>query len=455
MDLESRVRRLEKENRKLRTENAELRKYVIENQQLREENKRLKEELQRLRLEVFGLKKSRKGRKKADETQTEPKPKKLGPPKGHKGTSRSKPGEIDRKVVLKLESCPHCNGDIKLLKPRYRYSEDLVPVRLVATEYEINQYYCKTCKRTVYPAVPELIANSHFGIRFLLYITYLRYVLNLPYNKMAKLLNDTYRAGVSEGTLVSYIKRAAEIFGPEYERIKQEMREMETCHYDDTGQRIDGDNRWLWVFINKEAVIYHTSRNRGKKVVIEVLGEDYDGVTVQDFYPSYDGAPGMKQKCWTHLITGARKLVERKEPPPMAEELYHGFQGIYHDAKECAKGLRTERERKKAYRQFVKQLKTLAKRDWEHCDVKRLAKRAMKYRKELFTFLLVPGVEPTNNPAERALRPCVRQRKISGCHRTWEGAQNRDILMSVMGTMRLQGEDFLEAGKDYVLNNLT
>lgn len=438
--------------------NCELKREVEvlrgENRQLREENKRLKEELQKLRLVVYGLKKSGKGRKKADETQSNSKPRKLGPPKGHKGASRMKPERVDRRLRVTLKSCPHCGGSIKPLKPRHRYSEDLLPVRLFVTEHEINQYYCKTCRRTVYPEVPELIANCHFGVRFLLYITYLRYVLNLPYNKMAKLLNDTYEAGVSEGTLISYIRRAARVFGPEYRRIKREMKMMDTCHYDDTGQRIDGDNRWLWVFINKEAVLYHTAKGRSKKVVVEVLGEDYTGVTVQDFYPSYDGAPGAKQKDWAHLLRDARELAEKKEPPPMAEELYQGFQKIYHDAKECEKGLRTEKQRKKAHHRFVERLKKFAKHDWQHCDVERLAKRCLKYRHELFTFLLVPGVEPTNNIAERALRPCVRQRKISGCHRTWEGATNRDVLMSVMGTMQLRGEGFLEAGMDYVQKSL-
>ena len=329
-----------------------------------------------------------------------------------------------------------------------------MPAELLATEYEINQYYCKTCRKIVYPEVPELIDNCHFGVRFLLYITYLRYVMNLPYNKMAKLLNDTYQAGVSEGTLVSYIKKAARIFGQEYERIKRQMKEMDSCHYDDTGQRIDGGNRWLWVFINREAVLYHTSRNRGKKVVIEILGEDYDGVTVQDFYPSFDGAPGTKQKCWSHLIKDARELAEKKKPPPGAKEFHEGLKEIFHDAKEAAEGLRTEKERKNAHGLFVKRLGEFAERDYEHADVKRLAKRALKYRHEMFTFLLAPGVEPTNNAAERALRPCVVQRKISGCHRTEEGAKRRDVLMSVMGTMKLQGKDFLSGGKEHVLNTL-
>lgn len=423
-------------------------------ERLREENRRLKEELQGLRLEFYGLKASRKREKESGETH-ESRAKKLGPPEGHKGTSRGKPDRIDRQVVLSFQSCPHCNGDLRELRPRYRYAEDLVPVRLVATEYEIHQYYCKTCERVVYPEVSELIDNSHFGVRFLLYITYLRYVLNLPYNKIVMLLDDTYGAGVGEGTLVEYVKKAARVFGPEYERIKREMRETESVHYDDTGQRVEGENRWLWAFINREAVFYHTSRSRSKKVVIEVLGEDYCGTTVQDFYPSYDKAPGKKQKCWAHLLRDARELAGKKEPPPAAREFFEGLQRIYHEAKECAEGLSSKRERREAHHRYVKKLKEHAKRDYKHFEVKRLAKRTMKYRHELFTFLLNPGIEPTNNKAERALRQCVVQRKISGCHRTKEGAENRDIIMSVIGTMRLQEKDLLTDGREYVLKALT
>lgn len=75
----------------------------------------------------------------------------------------------------------------------------------------------------------------------------------------------------------------------------------------------------------------------------------------------------------------------------------------------------------------------------------------MKYSSELFTFILIPGVEPTNNCAERALRPCVVQNKIWGCHRTDAGAKNRDILMSVIGTMKLQGKSILSFGKEHIL----
>ncbi len=459
MGLKFRIKRLEEENRKFKDESTTLKqdlsKALKRIEKLEGENQHLKEENQKLRLAIYGIKPSKKntGKDKGEDLKSESK--KRGPPQGHEGTSRKRPERVDKTVVLRFESCPDCGGEIsELEEPRLRYMEDIVPVPLFVTEYVIKQGYCSSCKKVVYPEVPEAIGNRHFGIQFLLYITYLRFVLNLPYNKMVQLLNDTYQAGVSGGTLVDYIKLAAEIFGPEYARIKRRMREMENLHYDDTGQRVDGRNRWLWVFLNTEAVLYHTSRNRGKKVVIEILGEDYDGATVQDFYPSFDGAPGTKQKCWSHLIKDARELAEKKKKPPGAIEFHEGLRGIFHDAKEAEKGLRTARERKKICRLFVKRLKDFAKKDWKHEDVKRLAKRCLKYRHEMFTFILVPGLEPTNNVAERALRPCVVQRKISGCHRTDEGAEHRDVIMSVMGTMKIRGKDFLSDGKEHVLNTL-
>ncbi len=459
MDLNDELLLLREENRNLREENKKLTKELellsVRIKKLEEENQRLKEENQKLRLNLFGFKPPKKEQRESSDDVPKSGPKKLGPPVGHKGISRKKPERVDKTVVLRLDACPHCNGELSELKQiRERYTEDIVPVTLYVTKYIIKQGYCKKCGKIVYPEVPEVIDNCHFGLHFLLYITYLRYVMNLPDNKIATLLNDIYDAKVSEGTIVEYLKRAARIFGSEYERIKEQMKELKTCHYDDTGQRVKGMNRWLWVFISNEVVLYYSSKSRSKKVVVEILGNDYDGVTVQDFYPSYDKAPGMKQKCWSHLIRDSRDLAEKKKPPPDAKEFHEGLQLIYKDAKEAVKQLQTYEDRGSMYAAFVEKLKNFASKGWQHDDIRRLAKRALKYSGELFTFILVPGLEPTNNSAERALRPCVVQNKIWGCHRTNKGAKNRDILMSVIGTMKLQGKSILSSGKEHILKAL-
>jgi hypothetical protein len=235
-----------------------------------------------------------------------------------------------------------------------------------------------------------IIANSTSNVTFTsLFLRFLSLKLSPPRclalldpeGKIATLMNDTYNAHVSVGTVVDYLKKAAELFGDEYKRIKREMRESPICNYDDTGQRVDRKNHGLWAFVSKEAVLYLTSKNRGKKVVIKI-----------------------------------RENVERKHPPPESLEFYEGLLRIFEHAKEVVARLETEEERSRVYAEFVDKLENFVTREgkWDHHAVKKLAKWALKYRHELFTFILVPGVDPTNNVAEHALRPGVRQRKIWG-----------------------------------------
>jgi transposase len=90
------------------------------------------------------------------------------------------------------------------------------------------------------------------------------------------------------------------------------------------------------------------------------------------------------------------------------------------------------------------ELSRLARRRWKDANCQRIAKRLTKHGEEMFTFVRYPGVEGTNNRAERALRPYVVKRKISGGHRSWKGARKHEILVSVLATCRLRGEDFRE-----------
>lgn len=414
----------------------------------------LREQNQCLRLALYGIKPSKKKQGEKDERKPDSPPRKHGPPVGHAGVSRRKPQLVDKTVVLGLDACPFCNGIVSgLEQARERFVEDFVPAELFVTRYVIKQSYCTSCKRVVSADVPNVVDGCHFGPRFLLYVSYLRYVMNLPENKIATLLNDACNAGVSEGTIVNYLGKAAEVFGVEHEQIKNQVREY-NCHYDDTGQRVCGENRWLWTFASKQGVLYHTCNSRSKKIVEEILGKDYGGVTVQDFYPSYDKAVGIKQKCWAHLSKDARTLAEKKKPPPQAQDFHERLKKIFHDAKETEKRL-AEEERENAYWRFVKRLDRFASKSWTHPDLKRLAKRIKKYRHELFTFIRIPGVEPTNNRAERALRLCVVQRKIWGCFRTEEGAKNRDVVMSVIGTMSLQEKNILKDGMEHILGHTT
>ncbi|MCD6213669.1 MAG: IS66 family transposase zinc-finger binding domain-containing protein, partial [Candidatus Desulfofervidus sp.] len=129
---------MQRENRELREEVSRLRKELEEkeskNEELQEEINELKEENQKLRQAIFGFKSSKKRRRSSHTNQKQHK--KRGPPFGHKGTSRKRPDRADTTIVLELEACPYCGGELKELKDvRVRYEEEIIPIPLFVIKY--------------------------------------------------------------------------------------------------------------------------------------------------------------------------------------------------------------------------------------------------------------------------------------------------------------------------------
>ena len=187
------------------------------------------------------------------------------------------------------------------------------------------------------------------------------------------------------------------------------------------------------------------------KVIIELLGKAFgaDGQTlVSDFYGVYDQFDASKQKCLAHVLRELRDLVAKRP-----ELKGHGF------FKQCkrllADMLKLKRNRKafkkEAYSAHVTRMETrlsqIAGRTWNDPDADRLTARLKKHEKSLTTFLHKPQVEGTNNAAERALRPAVVMRKITGGSRAMDSAQAWAILASVMRTAEQQGRDVVETIK--------
>lgn len=174
----------------------------------------------------------------------------------------------------------------------------------------------------------------------------------------------------------------------------------------------------------------------------ELLGEEFAGVVGCDFYSAYNPSPGRKQRCWAHLLRDTGKLKEGSEE---GRYLHRRLKGMWERASSWVE-LHRERAppalRELLARRWEEELLRLARRDWQDSGCQRIAKRLVKHWGELFTFVRCLGVEGTNNRVERALRPYVVKRKISGGHRSWAGAKKHGILMSVLATCRLRGEDF-------------
>jgi hypothetical protein len=232
----------------------------------------------------------------------------------------------------------------------------------------------------------------------------------------------------------------------QYHRLKLSLRMAGVVHADETGLRINGRNGYIWTLTNADHTLYHVDRSRGGRVIAGLLGKgfgsDGKGTLVSDFYGAYQQFAGPQQKCLAHLL---RELKDSAITRPELQG--HSF---FKKCKRLIKEMLKLKERRKRLKrsEYVHRVELLEKRlaklgqgQWDDVDADRLAARLRKYGGQLTTFLHKAEVDGTNNAAERALRPAVVMRKITGGNRSEAGAQAWAILASVMRTAQQQGRD--------------
>lgn len=163
-----------------------------------------------------------------------------------------------------------------------------------------------------------------------------------------------------------------------------------------------------------------------------------------DFYKGYDWYLGPKQRCWVHLLRDIKKLVEKNGSASVWADRIHD---IYKAAKKAARRRVDEPTRVLLREALADRLLQVAEPYLKDKDAPQhvLAKWICHYLSELFTFVEHPQVASGNNAAERAIRPAVVARKISGGTRSARGSQTKTRLMSVFATWALQGKEPIAA----------
>jgi transposase len=394
-------------------------------EQLSKDNQLLSQRISSLEHNVNALKEHMFKPSKRKDPDT---PSNQGAKEGHEAHHRPKPDHVDATIDLALTNCPKCNHALgNVMETRERLIEDIQPAKPVVTKYKISRYYCPCCGELVNANPPE-IPYSRFGINLLLHIEFMRYGLHLPQDGIAKSLETCFGIHVSVGTIVNELSRFAAYAGPLFEQIKKEIREAAAVNGDETSWRRNGLQLWLWTFTSKWHTLLLVSDSRGKEVPKEVLGEYYAGTLTTDCLPTYDSMKCAKQKCWAHLLRETKRM-KSEQGKLMLAELKHVL------------GLAKSKEFSKE--DMLAMLDSIINQGFTDYWCKSLVKRIVKYKHEWFTFMDTPGVDPTNNAAERSLRPSVVMRKITGGSRSDKGVHCHEVGMSVMATWEKQGKDFM------------
>ncbi len=390
-----------------------------------------------------------------------------GRKKGHVAALRPMPATIHQVVDVPLprddrgrELCPRCKTPLLDPRGRERIVEDVRPPELDVTKFRTRSGHCVKCDCTVEsraphqpPAPSSDLPHGQVGLNALAMALMLRVRHRLPFRQIATILDRLAGLRLSPGAMVKQMRRIARWMQGEYDKLILRMRASKVIHADETGWRIDGENAWTWVFTQPLLTLFVIDKSRGSRVIRDVLGEAFDGTLVSDFYSAYNEADCPKQKCLTHLL---RELKDESEK----DESFAGDAWAVKLKAWCQKAI----EHKKKWKtlgdpkyelgasRLEDRLDELIRSEPGHAEAKRLCKRLRKHRSSLTRFLWDEEVEPTNNPAERALRPMVVARKITGGSRSAESAEAWAKLSSLLATQEQNGKNVLTETKKLLVD---
>lgn len=379
--------------------------------------------------------------------------KKPGQKPGHAGSYRQRPTEADEIIEVKLEDCPHCHNALNDMKTCEQYVEEIIPAHTTVICYRTYKGYCPNCQCTVQSRHPDQIPNRMIGSRALLLAADMKHGLGIPYRKVATSLKRLCGLSITAGALVQEMSALAKWLKPEYEAIRSSIRQSLSVHIDETGWRLDGESCWLWAFTNDSFTIYEVNPSRGHQVVLEQLGEDYCGTIISDFYTAYNPLPYKQQKCLVHLL---RELSQSKNDTDEFMAFRKKLTRLLRDSLRLKQRItdRTTAIPQETYDRLLERihnrLSELCLASYQTHDCQRLSKRLNKHSHQLFTFLQEMDVDSNNNRAERAIRPAVVTRKISGGNRSPVGASALSIITSIIQTCKQQRRDFVEVGMEII-----
>jgi transposase len=376
------------------------------------------------------------------------------PPKEKKERKRregsySRPREKPTKTVgHKLERCPDCGRTLSggwVHRTRQVIEIPNLPYEVI--EHQMWGHHCGVCGKdhVASPDLSEEVRGTHrFGVRLTSLVSYLKTSCRMPVRTVQTLLCSVYGLWVSIGEIIEILHAVAARGKSAYEELKKSLRASAYVHADETGLREAGRNGYLWSFSTADIRYFHRDGSRGHLVAEGVLGEAYPGILVSDFYSGYNYHLGLHQRCWVHYLRDLHALKEKHPDEPRVIAWVDAVVGVYHDARSFTS--EDHRERVHAREDFQERLVALGV-PYARTSVAQsvLAERIMRHAQELFTFVEHTAVPSDNNPAERAIRPAVIDRKVTGGTRSSEGSSTKAVLMSLFGTWKAREQDVLGA----------
>ncbi len=405
-------------------------------------------------------------RQKKTRSQRKRSGKKAGGQEGHDGHHLAFSLTPDAVLVRTVEQCDHCQADLRSVsvkKTERRQVIDVPPQRLHITEYQAERKTCPHCQRETRASFPERVtAPVQYGPGIVSLAVYLVTHHLVPFKRAAELLSDVLGAQLREGTIQQMCARAAAALRPVEQQIKTALRQSPVIHQDESGLYVEGKRVWMHVTATGSLTQYQVHAKRGHDALDDNrILPGYQGTSVHDGWPAYAEYGCSHALCNVHLLRELVFLEETTGQPwtSAMQRALLAFKRLTEWAKARGQTVLPQPLQAKVLARYRAVLalgeqanppppspsEPKRRGRLKHSPARNLLNRLTTREEEVLAFVRDFRVPFDNSQAERDIRMVKVQQKISGCFRSWSGAQDFCCIRGYLSTLRKQGTPLLSA----------
>jgi transposase len=351
-----------------------------------------------------------------------------------------------------IDICPDCWHGLQPadLAPRVVQQIDIREVPLIIEEHRRMPFWCQHCQKVHCGVLPvEIERGGLVGPRLTTLIAYLKGFCHASYHTVRKFLRDVVQVSISRGQLAKVISKVSTALDGPYKELLENLAEQQHLNVDETGHKDNGHRMWTWCFRASLYTLFKIDPFRSADVLMDVLGKEFAGVLGCDHFSAYRRymreCDVVVQFCLAHLIRDVKFLLTLpdKREQGYGERLRQALRNLFeviHQREQVARWVFAERlqdARDEVLRQGTQNVPPT-----QHAQT--MALRLSKYGASYFTFVTTPGVEPTNNLAEQAIRFVVIDRHITQGTRSKKGQRWCERIWTVMATCAQQGRSVFD-----------
>ncbi|MGF1494725.1 MAG: IS66 family transposase [Microcoleaceae cyanobacterium] len=408
------------------------------------------------------------GKEEKKQNQSNKSGRKRGGQAGHKGHQRYlyEEGSCQEVKNYYPQVCKSCGAELNGEdEAPYRHQVvELPPLKPQVTEHRLHQRVCRECGSKTRAKLPPQVSSSGYGEGVAALVGLLSGRHHQSHRQVKELMSEVFDVHLSTGSVNRLRREMSQAVLPAVEQAQEYLQSQRVIGSDETsfeqhngdGSNPQNNSGWLWVVVSPLVCVFQVALSRSQATAKQLIGESFEGIVTSDRYSAYNWIPlAQRQLCWAHVKRDLVAISERSgASAEIGQALLQRQRRLFRWWHRVRDGTLTHSQFQTAVAHlrdgFTAELAQAAELDIAPREKTPLARtvrtcrKLLQFESALWTFVEHPGVEPTNNSAERALRPAVIWRRLSFGSHSQAGSEFVARMLTVVTTLKAQQRGVLD-----------